>query len=154
MPVTMPSARASAHVAATILRPWSGIAVTSGRAGIAASGRGLPVFLRSRSVDQCGRKSDTTRRIAPLQYPLMRVAAAHPLEIDAPAWAPEARDAEILARAGGDPPACQRCTAFDRRAELRCPAKQRSEEHTSELQSLMRISYAVFCLKEKHKSHA
>src|SRR3546814_2102020 len=27
---------------------------------------------------------------------------------------------------------------------------QRSEEHTSELQSLMRISYAVFCLKKKH----
>src|SRR3546814_7158569 len=30
------------------------------------------------------------------------------------------------------------------------PAKPRSEEHTSELQSLMRISYAVFCLKKKH----
>src|SRR3546814_6258215 len=29
--------------------------------------------------------------------------------------------------------------------------KQRSEEHTSELQSLMRISYAVFCLKKKKK---
>src|SRR3546814_10307570 len=29
----------------------------------------------------------------------------------------------------------------------------RSEEHTSELQSLMRISYAVFCLKKKKKSH-
>src|SRR3546814_10817288 len=29
----------------------------------------------------------------------------------------------------------------------------RSEEHTSELQSLMRISYAVFCLKKKHKNN-
>src|SRR3546814_2092907 len=29
----------------------------------------------------------------------------------------------------------------------------RSEEHTSELQSLMRISYAVFCLKKKKKIH-
>src|SRR3546814_3954696 len=28
--------------------------------------------------------------------------------------------------------------------------ERRSEEHTSELQSLMRISYAVFCLKKKH----
>src|SRR3546814_6312563 len=28
---------------------------------------------------------------------------------------------------------------------------KRSEEHTSELQSLMRISYAVFCLKKKNK---
>src|SRR3546814_7503250 len=36
-----------------------------------------------------------------------------------------------------------------------CPyAKGRSEEHTSELQSLMRISYAVFCLKKKTSSSA
>src|SRR3546814_4553064 len=35
------------------------------------------------------------------------------------------------------------------------PPRLRSEEHTSELQSLMRISYAVFCLKKKtvHKQH-
>src|SRR3546814_3941890 len=32
---------------------------------------------------------------------------------------------------------------------LRAAAMTRSEEHTSELQSLMRISYAVFCLKKK-----
>src|SRR3546814_4556753 len=31
------------------------------------------------------------------------------------------------------------------------PAPARSEEHTSELQSLMRISYAVFCLKKKQQ---
>src|SRR3546814_6405588 len=31
--------------------------------------------------------------------------------------------------------------------------RKRSEEHTSELQSLMRISYAVFCLKKKIKYH-
>src|SRR3546814_1506889 len=30
---------------------------------------------------------------------------------------------------------------------------RRSEEHTSELQSLMRISYAVFCLKKKNKNY-
>src|SRR3546814_5988402 len=30
----------------------------------------------------------------------------------------------------------------------------RSEEHTSELQSLMRISYAVFCLKKKNRQNA
>src|SRR3546814_9235337 len=37
-------------------------------------------------------------------------------------------------------------------AELLHPRLQvvRSEEHTSEIQSLMRISYAVFCLKKKH----
>src|SRR3546814_2083719 len=32
------------------------------------------------------------------------------------------------------------------------PSSQRSDEHTSELQSLMRISYAVFCLKKKHNT--
>src|SRR3546814_10460002 len=32
------------------------------------------------------------------------------------------------------------------------PAGMRSEEHTSELQSLMRISYAVFCLKKKNST--
>src|SRR3546814_10693849 len=32
-----------------------------------------------------------------------------------------------------------------------CEDEKRSEEHTSELQSLMRISYAVFCLKKKNK---
>src|SRR3546814_7682005 len=36
-------------------------------------------------------------------------------------------------------------SAWDGRRQLR----SRSEEHTSELQSLMRISYAVFCLKKK-----
>src|SRR3546814_8462750 len=35
---------------------------------------------------------------------------------------------------------------------VRCRSCPRSEEHTSELQSLMRISYAVFCLKNKKKT--
>src|SRR3546814_5211872 len=60
--------------------------------------------------------------------------------------------------------------AFDRRLQLRALAREgaahvarhravrvlhaRSEEHTSELQSLMRISYAVFCLKQKTKANS
>src|SRR3546814_7598996 len=39
----------------------------------------------------------------------------------------------------------------DRAAQVGFQVEQRSEEHTSELQSLMRISYAVFCLKKKKK---
>src|SRR3546814_4995052 len=35
---------------------------------------------------------------------------------------------------------------------LRKGCRPRSEEHTSELQSLMRISYAVFCLKKKNRN--
>src|SRR3546814_5675004 len=67
--------------------------------------------------------------------------------------------------AGGDrghaPRALRRhAAAGGRRADRRKPAagdsvaapgRVRSEEHTSELQSLMRISYAVFCLKKKKK---
>src|SRR3546814_1031511 len=34
------------------------------------------------------------------------------------------------------------------------PVRGRSEEHTSEIQSLMRISYAVFCLKKKNRNTA
>src|SRR3546814_7522731 len=40
---------------------------------------------------------------------------------------------------------------FIRPSELDGWARHRSEEHTSELQSLMRTSYAVFCLKKKNK---
>src|SRR3546814_1655171 len=38
------------------------------------------------------------------------------------------------------------------RGHREAAAQARSEEHTSELQSLMRISYAVFCLKKKKKN--
>src|SRR3546814_1082689 len=44
-----------------------------------------------------------------------------------------------------------RAQEFARGADRRVLAQARSEEHTSELQSLMRISYAVFCLKKKKK---
>src|SRR3546814_4722584 len=39
---------------------------------------------------------------------------------------------------------------FQKRLYIRLKSPNRSEEHTSELQSLMRISYAVFCLKKKN----
>src|SRR3546814_5293952 len=48
--------------------------------------------------------------------------------------------------------AAVRARAMERRDEVQAKLDQlfrRSEEHTSELQSLMRISYAVFCLKKK-----
>src|SRR3546814_8013519 len=47
----------------------------------------------------------------------------------------------------------RRAAASRRRVAImpRSPTTRRSEEHTSELQSLMRISYAVFCLKKKKK---
>src|SRR3546814_5173736 len=48
--------------------------------------------------------------------------------------------------------ACRRPEAVaGHRVAVEAKPAQRSEEHTSELQSLMRISYAVFCLKKKKK---
>src|SRR3546814_6284347 len=48
---------------------------------------------------------------------------------------------------------CLSCRSerFARHRQRRPVLSYRSEEHTSELQSLMRISYAVFCLKKKKK---
>src|SRR3546814_5457945 len=43
--------------------------------------------------------------------------------------------------------------SIDRVEILNGPQGTRSEEHTSELQSLMRISYAVFCLKKKNTKY-
>src|SRR3546814_7248539 len=45
--------------------------------------------------------------------------------------------------------ACTSCKACDEICPVNIEILDRSEEHTSELQSLMRISYAVFCLKKK-----
>src|SRR3546814_4148227 len=42
---------------------------------------------------------------------------------------------------------------LERRFARQFRLERRSEEHTSELQSLMRISYAVFCLKKKNKNN-
>src|SRR3546814_5454171 len=46
----------------------------------------------------------------------------------------------------------QRDSGKTKRAKRKREQQPRSEEHTSELQSLMRISYAVFCLKKKNNS--
>src|SRR3546814_19501745 len=63
-------------------------------------------------------------------------------ETSTPSGAPR-RLGEDIASAKGDPPSSTRASRS---------GWIRSEEHTSELQSLMRISYAVFCLKKKKKN--
>src|SRR3546814_8884358 len=55
---------------------------------------------------------------------------------------------EVLAT----PQATERKTIMIDATYLKAHRTARSEEHTSELQSLMRISYAVFCLKKKNKT--
>src|SRR3546814_1530985 len=85
-----------------------------------------------------------------------------------PAWrliAPEAAPASTLAAFSAAPASSVLPASSDlpqpasaKAAPSAATVAKRSEEHTSELQSLMRISYAVFCLKKKkqhpHKTHA
>src|SRR3546814_5836646 len=52
-----------------------------------------------------------------------------------------------------DARAVTQCGVRRARAESGRDGRARSEAHTSELQSLMRISYAVFCLKKKKTTH-
>src|SRR3546814_10582543 len=82
---------------------------------------------------------------APCRHRLLRVRG-RPCRRRPCGPAPSARypctsDCAAHARRSGDP--CNYCRKRRRRGWAR------SEEHTSELQSLMRISYAVFCLKKK-----
>src|SRR3546814_1358513 len=64
------------------------------------------------------------------------ISASSPLPTRAMRWMPRA------ARAA-------KASSYWLRAPRKKCSEVRSEEHTSELQSLMRISYAVFCLKKK-----
>src|SRR3546814_1735194 len=81
--------------------------------------------------------------------PLPGVARAEPPQVGAPvrpwcdAGCPAGRDGALRR---------DRRRTEDQDHQQEGPARFRSEEHTSELQSLMRISYAVFCLKKKKKS--
>src|SRR3546814_9176565 len=75
-----------------------------------------------------------------------------------PAGIPPTATAPADCSAAWAAPPCSRSRApadagrRSRRRPAPAPPAGRSEEHTSELQSLMRISYAVFCLKKKKKT--
>src|SRR3546814_9171960 len=128
------------------------------------------------SSDVCS--SDLVRRLQPLPGRLLHRAISAPAGLDAQRRhrAAGAGDAERPARPPLQRrPLCAHLRGFERPAvrgalsQLRAglwpgeprsapeggPRRpHRSEEHTSELQSLMRISYAVFCLKKKNKNKA
>src|SRR3546814_1901077 len=80
------------------------------------------------------------------KYAYIKNSGGSLVAASAPVWLP-ATMTECQTAAGSSSPVCdsgapQRLTTYQYGAN-------RSEEHTSELQSLMRISYAVFCLKKK-----
>src|SRR3546814_8089239 len=72
------------------------------------------------------------------RYPELTVTVIHAREKDKPK--------------GRDPIDWKLVTDMPVRTRTEAIEKLRSEEHTSELQSIMRISYAVFCLKKKKKT--
>src|SRR3546814_7576928 len=97
--------------------------VKGSRRGSSPGVRGwrVPLVMGRRNGGPCRLGGSIRRGISPMKHPLA-AALAVAMAIAAPAYAQDAA----------------------------MPDK-RSEEHTSELQSLMRISYAVFCLKKKNK---
>src|SRR3546814_3490028 len=68
-----------------------------------------------------------------------------------PARSPGRLDVRIDRKAFRSADGAETVVLRDLRFELKPGSFTRSEEHTSELQSLMRNSYAVFCLKKKHR---
>src|SRR3546814_8888178 len=84
--------------------------------------------------------------VAPVKLPTQKAAATASTIFNAMATI-------TLNSASGSPHADHCCRTINSQP-VRCAQLEkapRSEEHTSELQSLMRISYAVFCLKKKNK---
>src|SRR3546814_10817407 len=97
-------------------------------------------------------KEDAIFRIASMTKPITSIAFMMLLEEGKVAlsdplvkYCPEFRDTGVFVAGGGNVPFLTRPPA----RPILMVDLLRSEEHTSELQSLMRISYAVFCLKKK-----
>src|SRR3546814_10273876 len=82
-----------------------------------------------------------------------RPALGLPISIAADRGAPIAIERDGVFSAEIDGPAGRVGQFIARQIGVEACAAIRSEEHTSELQSLMRISYAVFCLKKKKKKN-
>src|SRR3546814_6592931 len=96
--------------------------------------RSPPAFRRSRRQPACSLPSVAATPAAPLAAPLL-----------APGLGRRRRALCLHLRVAVG------IEALDRKiARRQIEPQMRSEEHTSELQSLMRISYAVFCLKKKN----
>src|SRR3546814_1545557 len=98
----------------------------------------IPMEIHMAAIKQRADKVDRHRQ-------RMRAAGFRPVQF----WVPDTRGADFAERVRqqclklkGDPAELDALRFVEE-------AAARSEEHTSELQSLMRISYAVFCLKKK-----
>src|SRR3546814_6769685 len=99
------------------------------------------------SVNRASAEDQLYRRGESLRIPGMQIDGMDVLAVRGAAEA-----ALEWVRAGKGPILLELKTYRYRGHSMSDPAKYRSEEHTTELQSLMRISYAVFCLKKKKNS--
>src|SRR3546814_3743638 len=101
-------------------------------------------FMRSRLTDSEGREYDKEIETFFVSSSLL-IASRHRLVAEAVMWG-----ADYILWMDSDHvfPAESLCRLWARNVDI-VGVNYRSEEHTSELQSLMRISYAVFCLKKK-----
>src|SRR3546814_7499202 len=88
-----------------------------------------------------------SREIVCTCSPVLRAVGRHLCLQVATLWHPEAAWRVSLGHRR------RRAGPIQHRSGAASPVPSRSEEHTSELQSLMRISYAVFCLKKKNKKY-
>src|SRR3546814_4485976 len=95
------------------------------------------------------------RQLSGTDLPANGDARGYPVGQDNPPWQRERPDGNAVRPLRGYA-ASRSSSATGTCATTACPSSAsagstaaRSEEHTSELQSLMRISYAVFCLKKK-----
>src|SRR3546814_7567064 len=93
---------------------------------------------------------DATREIAQ-RHPELGVLVVTMLDDDDSVFASMRAGARGYLLKGADPTEVERAVRAVANGEILLGP--RSEEHTSELQSLMRISYAVFCLKKKKQSN-
>src|SRR3546814_3491565 len=114
-----------------------GSACVDPEAGAAGSGAGLDVSRQS-----CGDRGRASC-----------IARVGPGSMEHPAFAARDREGTVADtpgdRARRPPVADGRGHSLQQSGQPGATSELRSEEHTSELQSLMRISYAVFCLKKK-----
>src|SRR3546814_10893571 len=91
------------------------------------------------------------RESASIAFPLGARLGGVPGACDPPPYTHPAGKPQVVP---SWPPNMDASSRDQRTAWLSVPAPpERSEEHTSELQSLMRISYAVSCLKKKTRQH-
>src|SRR3546814_6330454 len=136
------------------IRDWSSESVSSDLADPAAQDRGVPPERRRRPRNDDSRIVRRGQGQQPTRADAARIAGEFPLpnrrgDVDVPDSADRGRARHTAQKID----LVARRLPVDRAA--RHPAQDqplRSEEHTSELQSLMRNSYAVFCLKKKTKT--